>query len=396
LQSFRESAKIAPAIKSSFKEQTMPQHAKSSTFPSELREFEDSQTGAHIYQLTNDPSINHNLYFLTSSFTPNQEYLIYTSYRSGKPNFYKLKFPNGETVQLTDADEIHGYSGIISNDGSELFYTESDEIKAINLESLEERLLEKFEGGSLGECSLSCDSKYIVTAMKRDDKSHVTVTATDGAGGSVIYTSPDQTIIHPQFHPKDPDLIAYSGDPAPRMWTINRDGTENRSLYMHDNNEFLVHETFLGSKAELIVTHWPYSLRRISLDVLEMQTIAQFNAWHIASNRDGTKVLCDTVHPDIGLRLVDVETGEHEVVCYPQSSCQGSQWTKSRYAVAEDWAAQQATDREQALSWMEMKVDTVYGPQWTHPHPSFSPDEKMVVYTSDVSGHSQVYAAVIP
>ena len=45
---------------------------------------------------------------------------------------------------------------------------------------------------------------------------------------------------------------------------------------------------------------------------------------------------------------------------------------------------------------MEMKVDTVYGPQWTHPHPSFSPDETAVVYTSDVSGHSQVYVAVIP
>ena len=52
--------------------------------------------------------------------------------------------------------------------------------------------------------------------------------------------------------------------------------------------------------------------------------------------------------------------------------------------------------REKALSWMEMKVDTVYGPQWTHPHPSFSPDEIAVVYTSDVSGHSQIYVAMIP
>ena len=73
------------------------------------------------------------------------------------------------------------------------------------------------------------------------------------AAARVIYTSPDQTIIHPQFHPKHPDLIAYSGDPAPRMWTIKRDGTENCSLYQHDNNEFLVHETFLGALDELIV-----------------------------------------------------------------------------------------------------------------------------------------------
>ena len=375
----------------------MPNYTKASVHPSELRESQDSQTGAHIYQLTDDTSINHNLYFLTSSFTPDQGHLIFTSYRSGKPNFFKLQFPNGDIVQLTDADEIHGYSGVISKDGTELFYTQADAIKAIHLDILEERVLAEFPGGSLGECSVSADEQFIVTAMKRDDKSHITVTATDGSGGEVIYTSPDQTIIHPQFHPKHPDLIAYSGDPAPRMWTLKRDGTENQSLYQHDNNEFLVHETFLGALDELIVTHWPYALRRMSLETLQMQTIADFNAWHIASNRDGTKVLCDTVHPDIGLRLVDVETGEHTPICYPQSSSSGSQWKTDRYALAEDWAAaQQAGDREQALSWMEMKVDTVYGPQWTHPHPSFSPDETAVVYTSDVSGHSQVYVAVIP
>ena len=375
----------------------MTNYAKASVHPSELRESQDSQTGAHIYQLTNDTSINHNLYFLTPSFTPDQGYLIFTSYRSGKPNFFKLEFPNGDIVQLTDADDIHGYSGVISKEGTELFYSQADAIKAIHLDTFEERVLAEFQGGGLGECSVSADEQFIVTAMKRDDKSHITVTATDGSGGKVIYTSPDQTIIHPQFHPKHPDLIAYSGDPAPRMWTIKRDGTENRSLYQHDNNEFLVHETFLGAQDELIVTHWPYSLRRMSLETLQMQTIADFNAWHIASNRDGTKVLCDTVHPDIGLRLIDVESGEHAPICYPKSSSSGSQWKTDRYALAEDWAAaQQAGDREKALSWMEMKVDTVYGPQWTHPHPSFSPDEMAVVYTSDVSGHSQVYVAVIP
>ena len=375
----------------------MPNYAKASVHPSELREFQDDQTGAHIYQLTNDTSINHNLYFLTSSFTPDQEHLIFTSYRSGKPNFFKMEFPKGDIVQLTDADDIHGYSGVISKDGIELFYTQANSIKAIHLDTLEERVLAEFPSGSLGECSVSADERFIVTAMKRDDKSHITVTATDGSGGEVIYTSPDQTIIHPQFHPKHPDLIAYSGDPAPRMWTIRRDGTENLSLYQHDNNEFLVHETFLGAENELIVTHWPYALRRMSLETLQMQTISDFNAWHIASNSDGTKVLCDTVYPDIGLRLVDVETGEHTPICYPHSSSSGSQWKTDRYALAEDWAAaQQSGDREKALSWMEMKVDTVYGPQWTHPHPSFSPDEKAVVYTSDVSGHSQVYVAVIP
>ena len=267
----------------------MAKYAKGSVHPSELQEFEDSQTSAHIYQLTNDNTINHNLYFLTPSFTPDQSHLIFTSYRSGKANFFKLEFPNGDIVQLTNGDEVHGYSGVIAKDGTELFYTEGDSIKAIHLDTSEERVLADFPGGSLGECSVSADEKFIVTAMKHDGKSHITVTATDESGGEIIYTSPEQTIIHPQFHPKHADLIAYSGDPAPRMWTINRDGTENRMLYQHENDEFLVHETFLGSQDELIVTHWPYALRRISLESLEMQTISDFNAWHIASNRAGYK-----------------------------------------------------------------------------------------------------------
>ena len=178
------------------------------------------------------------------------------------------------------------------------------------------------------------------------------------------------------------------------MWTIRRDGSENTCLYLHGNEEFLVHETFLGEAGEeLIVVRWPYALRRFHLARREFRDIARFNAWHIASTRDGRRVLCDTVHPDVGLQLVDVETGERETLCFPRSSCRGSQWARDRYALADDFtAARQAAEREANLSWMEMKADTVYGPQWTHPHPSFSPSENWVVYTSDRTCHPQVYA----
>jgi Tol biopolymer transport system component len=40
---------------------------------------------------------------------------------------------------------------------------------------------------------------------------------------------------------------------------------------------------------------------------------------------------------------------------------------------------------------MEMPSDSVYGPQWTHPHPSFSRDETLVAFASDRTGHPQVY-----
>ncbi len=171
-------------------------------------------------------------------------------------------------------------------------------------------------------------------------------------------------------------------------------------LLEHDNDEFVVHETFLGKGTsrqgvDLVFTVWPKALKRLNWETRETSTIAEFNAWHITPNRAGTQILCDTNHPDEGIFLVNVATGERRCVCLSEASNQGSQWKKSRYALAEDFAAARSAAKSEALSWMEVATDTVYGPQWTHPHPSFSADERMVAFASDRAGHPQVYVAEI-
>lgn len=355
------------------------------------REFRDELTGCRILQLTETGPINHHLYFLTSSLTPDEQSLLFASYRTGRCEFFQRGLPDGETVQLTDEEGVHGYSGLITPDGQSLLYTAGGTVRAVDLGTRERRTLAEYLGGQLGECSLSADGRWIVTAIKRSGRSGLAVTAADGSGADVILEI-DRTIIHPQFHPADPDRIAYSQDPAPRMWWVRRDGSGNECLYQHGNDEFLVHETFLGDGGSMIVVRWPYSLLRFDLASRSLEPIAEFNAWHIGGSRDGRTVLCDTAHPDVGIQLVDVASGGRRTLCHPCSSNGGSQWRKDRYALAEDWAAA-AEEKSQALSWMEMKADTVYGPQWTHPHPSFSPSERWVIYTSDVSGSPQIYAA---
>ncbi|MBM3264755.1 MAG: PD40 domain-containing protein [candidate division Zixibacteria bacterium] len=372
----------------------MPAYSVGAVFPSEARSMRDPRTNARIVQLTDHPSIHHNLYFLTSSFTPDEQSVVVASYRSGQAAYYRIGFPDGPMVQLTDEPDLHGYSGLISPKGDELFYTAGSRVRAVSLDTFETRTLAEYPGGQLGELSVNANSTLLVAAMKRDGHSHITITRMDGTGGETVFECP-RTIIHPQFHSTDPDLIEYAQDPAPRMWTIRRDGSGNTNVYHHENNEFIVHENFLGDKGEeLVFVVWPYALKRIRLSDAVMTPIASFNAWHIASNRAGDTILCDTVHPDTGLHLVDVATGARRTLCYPESSCGGSQWRKDRYAVAEDWKAA-ADEKAKSLSWMEMKVDTVYGPQWTHPHPSYSPTERWVVYTSDRTGYPQVYAVEI-
>lgn len=376
----------------------MPDFGKGQTFPSETRCLRDAQTGAAMWQITNTEAINHHLYFLTSSMTPDQSAVIFASNRSGTTQFFRAGFPDGAIVQLTDGDAVHGFSGVIAPDGGSLYFTRSGAIVALDLGDLSERIVAKFGEASLGEVDLSSDGQWIVSAVRVDNVNGIIVAAADGTASEIIHRQA-RTIIHPQFHPTDPNWIEYASDPAPRMFRIRRDGSDNESLYAHDNDEFIVHETWLGRTGDLVYTVWPFALMRMELPSRRTRTLAAFNAWHIAPSADGTRILCDTNHPDVGLQLVDVATGRRQTVCHPGASNGGSQWRTSRYALKADFEAAAragASDRSHTLSWMEMKTDTVYGPQYTHPHPSFSPDERRACFTSDRTGSPQVYVVELP
>lgn len=331
--------------------------------------------------MTGHPSINHPTYFLQSSFTPDGRDLIFTSYRTGTPQLFAVAFPDGEIRQLTSGAPIHPYSPAIHPDGERIFFVRGGTIWCLRNQL--ERCVIEFADAQLGECSLS--GEWVVAAVKHGLQSGLAVGRADGSGWHVIPFP--RTVIHPQFHPLEPDWIEFSGDPAPRMHRVRRDGTGLECLYEHGNDEFVVHETFLGSTGDLVFTVWPRALCRMDWTTREIRTIAEFNAWHITPNLAGTQVLCDTNHPDLGLFCIDVRGGSRKRICLSESSNQGKQWKKSTYALAADFAAAQ----KDALSWMEVATDSVYGPQWTHPHPAFSADEKRITFASDRTGHTQVY-----
>jgi len=394
---------------------------KGRRWPSEAIAGKDERTGAAVWQITNHPSINHGLYFLTSSFLPDEKSLVLASYRSGAVNYYRVGFPGGEIVQLTDSDGICGFSGVISRDGSSLWFTRRASIVRLSLADLSEQEVVDFGAGTLGEVNLSDDERWVVSAIRFEGQHGIAVAAADGSGGSIIHRQA-RVVIHPQFHPADSTVIEYAADPAPRIHLIDRDGSDNRCLYEHGNDEFVVHETWLGGGGDLVFVHWPRAIRRMHLppgrisvhpETLKshrrdagatlvsgctVSTIAEFNAWHICPSRDGKIILCDTNCPDAGMQIVDVATGKRRTLCYPGSSNGGSQWAKGRYALKADFeeaARSGASSLRDAMSWMEMKADTVYGPQWTHPHPALSPSGRYATFTSDRTGHPQLYVVAM-
>ncbi|MBI2685720.1 MAG: PD40 domain-containing protein [Acidobacteria bacterium] len=361
---------------------------------SELVRLQDHATGVEVLQLTASPFISHATYFLQSSFTPDGRTLLFISNRSGSWQLYAVTpYPDGPVRQLTGGAPIHPFSPAIAAGGDSVYFVRGAAIWRLDLASLGETCIIDFGSGSMGEPSLDATGEWIVAALKKDGQSGLAVGRTDGRDWQVLPFP--RTVIHPQFHPVQTEWIEFAGDPAPRMHRIKRDGTGLECLFEHGNDYFVVHETFLGRTGDLVYTVWPRELRVMDWAKRTHRTISGFNAWHITPNRDGTKILCDTNHPDRGIFLVDAASGARKLICMPDASCAGSQWKTSRYALAEDFAAARSGAGTK-LSWMEAGTDTVYGPQWTHPHPSFSPDEKHVVFASDRTGTTQVYVAAIP
>jgi hypothetical protein len=363
---------------------------KGQRFPPEHSLARDRATGVPIHQMTAHPSINHATYFLQSSFSPGGEALLFVSYRSGAAHLYEISpWPGGDIIQLT-GDPIHPFSAAYHPDGERIIFVRGGGVWTLNRTTLAERCIAHWDRAQLGECSLSPDG-WATAAAKISGQCGLVICTLDGSHSRFIPFP--RTVIHPQFHPLEPEWIEFSGDPAPRMHRIRRDGSALECLYHHGNDEFVVHETFLGGAGDLVYTVWPRGLWRMNWHTRERSLICEFNAWHITPNRAGTRILCDTNHPDRGLHLIDAATGAPELICLSEATSQGSQWRTSRYALAEDFARARSEAKSGALSWMETTTDTVYGPQWTHPHPSFSPDERRVVFTSDRSGRPQVYVA---
>ncbi|MGH9661554.1 MAG: TolB family protein, partial [Bryobacteraceae bacterium] len=232
--------------------------------------FLDPATGARIHQLTSHPSINHPTYFLQSSFTPDGARVVFTSYRTGSAQLHEAAFPSGEIRQLTSGAAIHPYSPAIHPSGDRVFFVRGGGIWEIDRHTLAERRIVEFDGAQLGECSPAPGGEWLTAAVKQGAQCGIVTGRVDGASWRLIPFP--RTVIHPQFHPLDPEWIEFSGDPAPRMHRVRRDGSGLECLYEHRNDEFVVHETFLGTTGDLVFTVWPKALRRMDWSTRRITT----------------------------------------------------------------------------------------------------------------------------
>lgn len=359
---------------------------KRSYTPSEAIETRDPKTGVRVRQVTAHESIHHHPFYYLPAYDEAMRFLFFVSHRSGVPQIFAEDRASGVLVQLTNRPDLSEWSVHPAYHGRYVYFTAGTGAWRVSTENFEEEQLADFGnvpmrekgmvGAAMGTTTLSRDDRWWAVPVNVGDCVRFYVIDTETGAASCILER--DTIGHPQFHPDDATLLRYAGPYDDRIWVIRRDGSENRLVYQRDvaKKEWIVHETWRPGSREILTTNWPHGVLGIDIDTGKVRTVATFNAWHPMLDWPGTRMICDTKNPDTGLQLFDPLDGVDvpTTVCFSEASSAGDHWNTD-HCPYDDGPVK------------------VYAPQHTHPHPSFSPDGRYVVFTSDRTGYSQVYEA---
>lgn len=359
--------------------------SKGKRYPAESSFHVDEQTGARIRQITDHPSIHHQPFFLVPAYDDAMRWTVFTSERTGSPQIFVEDRATGDLVQLTDRDDISDFSIYPSRDGRYIYFTAGAGGWRVDTESYAEEQLIDLGAGQLREAGMvaaamgttalsACDRWWAIRFRDGDDSCIAVVDTETGKWEVILRTS---SVAHMQFCPDDANLLFYAGPLTDRVWVVNRDGTDNRRLYTRSPGQWITHEAWIPGRRELGLVDWPNGMLAVHVDSGEVRQVTTFNAWHAISNRTGTRMVADTNFPDIGLQLFDPldGVGAPMPLCSPAASSVGAHWNGP-------------------FPYDDGPI-TVYAPQHTHPHPSFSPDERFVIYTSDRTGYAQIYEVEI-
>lgn len=360
--------------------------AKGDVFPAESSEATDPRTGVRVRQVTNHPSIHHHPFFIVPAYDDAMTHLFVVSHRAGAPRLYAENRAEGTLIELTDRPDLAEWSIHPSHDGRYVFFTAGAAGYRLDMTTLGEEELIRFPesqarpvggvAGDMGTTALSPDDRWWAVHFSDQGIKALAIVDT-GTGRSEVILRRD-AIGHIQFCPDDAELIAYAGPHTERIWTIRRDGSQNRFLYPQGPMQWVTHETWIPGRRELAFVDWPHGVKAVAVDSGAVRSLASFNVWHVACDRSGRRMVADTHCPDIGIHLFDAREGNvpPRVLCYPEASNAGSHWAEP-------------------FPYAKGPVK-VYAPQHTHPHPSFSPDARRIVFTSDRTGHAQVYEVILP
>ncbi|WP_312155161.1 oligogalacturonate lyase family protein [Lelliottia nimipressuralis] len=372
---------------------------KGKIIPLNFRTRQDSVTGHEVIRMTPPHIICHRNYFYQKCFTQDGSKLIFGGAFEGHWNYYLLDIAREQATQLTDGAGDNTFGGFLSHDDSALWYVKNNrELRRVCLDSFEEQIVyavdDEWVAYGTWVANSDCTKLVGIEIKKRDWQP-----LTDWSKFRAFYfTQPECRLInidlrtgeqqvilqekrwlgHPIYRPFDDSTVAFCHEGPrdaidARMWLINPDGSQLRKVRQHAPGESFTHEFWVPDGSALYyVAHKENDPQRYlcSADPLTLenrQLMAIPPCSHLMSNHDGSLIVGDGAPhntSDISLNdpfiwVFNIATGTQHAVC------------------------------QHNTSWKVLDGDR----QVTHPHPSFSPDNQWVLYTSDEEGMPALYLA---
>lgn len=372
---------------------------KGKTIPLNFRTYQDSETGHEVIRLTPPHIICHRNYFYQKCFTRDGSKLIFGGAFEGHWNYYLLDLPAQQATQLTDGEGDNTFGGFLSTDDQSLWYVKNNrQLRRVDLHTLEEYVVYEVDDAwvAYGTWVANSDcTKLVGVEIKKSDWQPLTDW---GKFRDFYFTQPECRLItidlesgearpllqekrwlgHPLYRPFDDTTVAFCHEGPrnaidARMWLINEDGSHLRNVRQHQKGESFTHEFWVPDGSALYyVAHQEndpqrYLWRADPITLENQQLMAIPPCSHLMSNHDGSRVVGDGAPHKTGdisrndpfIWVFDLKTGEQNALCQHNSS------------------------------WKVLDGDR----QVTHPHPSFSPDNQWVLYTSDADGMPALYLA---
>lgn len=395
-----------PAPHFSCRTDAMP---KGSTLEFLFHEFADPDTGVRVTRLTPPDVVCPRNYFYQKAFTRDGSQLIFGGEFDGVFNVWMLDLASRRARQLTEGKGDNYHGAYLSPDDRYLFYTKAGrEHRRVDLATLEEEVIytvpEGWRGAGTWVANSACTHIAGMEMLQTDQ-------VTGGTGwerfqrqferqplerlisidiarreARVVYEQ-KRYMGHPMYRPFDDRTMGFCHEGPhdlvdARMWLIDADGTRLRKVKEHAPGEACMHEFWVPDGSKLVYVSYVKGEQERFIWAADPVTLeneclmAMPPCAHLMSNFDGSLIVGDgagqlgdvadkdghAFEADPWIHLFDTRARKHRKICRHDSS------------------------------WQEYKGNT----QVNHPHPSFTPDEKRVLFSSDREGCCALYLADLP
>lgn len=382
--------------------------AKGTQIQFSFHRIQDAQTGANITRLTPADVLCHRNYFYQKCFTRDGGKLLFAGEFDGNRNYYLLDLQTQKAVQLTEGRGDNTFGGFLSPDDLYLYYVKNERsLQRLTLADFSEETVyqvpEDWVGYGTWVANSECTRLVGIEISRKDwtplsdwtifqtfyhSQPHCRLLRIDLLNGKSQVIHEENTWLgHPIYRPFDDHTVAFCHEGPhdlvdARMWLVDETGGNVRKVKVHAPGESCTHEFWVPDGSALLYVsylkgqHDRY-IRRFDPQTGEDTLLMKMPACsHLMSNADGTLLVGD----GSGTPVDVIDTASHRIENDPWLYLFDAQTRRYAPLVAHN------------SSWRVLDGDR----QVTHPHPSFSPDNRHVLYTSDSEGLPALYLAEIP